>query len=128
MVGFAGDSVVAAADGERLRLPREEDEVEVEAEDDDEVGGEGADRMAAARSRAARTMSSVQTAAEVAVVVAAADWGDRLRSWWLPWTAWWRCGVRNVLPDCRNSEIQGKQSITDREIQGKRSNKKNSAI
>jgi hypothetical protein len=90
MAGFSGDSVVAAAGGERLRLPREEDEVEVEAEEDDEVAGEVADRTAAARSRAERTMSRVQTAAEFVVEVAAADGGGRLRSWWLPWTAWWR--------------------------------------
>ena len=91
MAGFAGDSVVAAAAGEeRLRLPREEDEEEVDADEDDDVAGDAADRMAAARSRAERTMSRVQTAAELVVIEAEAAGGGRLRSWWLPWTAWLR--------------------------------------
>lgn len=48
--------------------------------------GEAADHIAEARSRAERTMSMVQTAAEDVMLVAPAAGGGRSRSWWLPWT------------------------------------------
>lgn len=69
---------VAVSGGDRLRFPAEEDDDEVDAEDVDDVAGETAVLPAAARSRAERTMSRVQTAAEV--VVGAAAGGGRLRS------------------------------------------------
>lgn len=84
---------------DRLRFPAEDEEDEVDADEVDDVAGEAVVLPAAARSRAERTMSRVQTAAELAVAAAAAGVG-RLRSWWPPCTLGWR-GVRNVLPDCQ---------------------------
>ena len=74
---------VAAVGGDLLRFPAEEDDDEVDADDVVDVAGEAAVLPAAARSRAERTMSRVQTAA---VVVGGADagaavGGGRLRSW-----------------------------------------------
>jgi hypothetical protein len=89
--------LVVSAGGERLRFPEDEDDV-VDA--DDVVGvadDDAASLPAAARSRADRTMSRVQIAAEVVVAG-----GGRLRSWLDSWTLGWR-GVRNVLPDCKKS-------------------------
>jgi hypothetical protein len=89
--GVVAGRLVVSASGERLRFPQDEDD-EVDA--DDVVGV--ADDDAAARSRADRTMSRVQTAAEVVIAG-----GGTLRSWLDSWTLGWR--VRNVLPDCKKS-------------------------
>lgn len=86
--------------GDRLRFPAEDEEEEVDADDVDDVAGDAVVLPAAARSRAERTMSRVQTAAEL--VVGAAG-GGRLRSWCPPCTLGWR-GVRNVLPDCEKNQ------------------------
>jgi len=73
---------VAAVGGDLLRFPAEEDDDEVDADDVVDVAGEAAVLPAAARSRAERTMSRVQTAAEVVGGAAAgAPGGGRLRSW-----------------------------------------------
>lgn len=71
---------------DRLRFPAEEEDDEVDADDVDDVAGDAVVLPAAARSRAERTMSRVQTAAELVLVVgaaaaAAAAGGGRLRSW-----------------------------------------------
>ena len=91
MAGFAGGDAVLEG-GERLRFPREGHDEEVDADEEDEVSGERADRAAAARCRASRTMSRVQTAAHVVTAAAGAvdAVGGRLRSWWPSWAAWWR--------------------------------------
>ena len=90
--------------GDRLRFPAEEDD-EVDADDVDDVGGDAVVLPVAARSRAERTMSRVQTAVELVVgaAAAAAAGGGRLRSWCPPCTLGWR-GVRNVLPDCEKNQ------------------------
>jgi hypothetical protein len=101
---IAGD----AGCGDRLRFPAEEDDDEVDADDVD-VAGEAVVLPAAARSRAERTMSRVQTAAELVVGAAGAATaagGGRLRSWCPPCTLGWR-GVRNVLPDCEKKINKG---------------------
>lgn len=108
MDGLAGVAAAPPEGGERWRLPMEEEDEEVDADDDDDVAGEpraaaaAADLPAVARSSAERTMSSVQTAADVDAAAAAAEdgGGGRLRSWWPTWTPWSR-GARNVFPDCK---------------------------
>ena len=95
---------VVSGCGDRLRFPAEEDD-EVDADDVDDVGGDAVVLPAAARSRAERTMSRVQTAVELVVgaSAAAAAGGGRLRYWWPPCTLGWR-GVRKVLPDCEKNQ------------------------
>jgi hypothetical protein len=98
IAGVAAGRFVSAG-GERLRFPAEEDEDVVDADDVDDVADDAVSLPAAARSRAERTMSRVQTAAEVLVAAAA---GVMLMSWLDSWTVGCR-GVRNVLPDCKKS-------------------------
>lgn len=103
IAGVAGRVASVFVGGDRLRFPAEEDDEEVDADDVDDVADEAASLPAAARSRAERTMSRVQTAAEVVGAAAAAEaGGGRLRSWLDSWTLGWR-GVRNVFPDCKKS-------------------------
>lgn len=95
----------------------------MDADDDDDVAGEAhaaaADLPAVARSSAERTMSSVQTAADVDAAAAAAEdgGGGRLRSWWPTWTPWSR-GVKNVFPDCKKkNKKKSVNSISSRSNQ-----------
>ena len=96
---------VVSGCGDRLRFPAEEQDDVVDADDVDDVAGDEVVLPAAARSRAERTMSRVQTAVELVVgaAAAAAAGGGRLRSWCPPCTLGWR-GVRNVLPDCEKNQ------------------------
>lgn len=75
---------VAGSGDRRLRFPAEEDD-EVDADDVEDVAGDAAVLPAVARSRAERTMSRVQTAADELLVFGAdadpAAGGGRLRSW-----------------------------------------------
>ena len=96
---------VVSGCGDRLRFPAEEQDDVVDADDVDDVAGDAVVLPVAARSRAERTMSRVQTAVELVVgaAAAAAAGGGRLRYWWPPCTLGWR-GVRKVLPDCEKNQ------------------------